>query len=81
MLDRKLKLHIISNLFDRKKMKEKNKQTKKKKTARAISILNRRTNPEQRHSIVLQETNGGGAGGRETGREPADAVPAGRGPR
>lgn len=30
---------------------------------------------------MLQETNGGGAGGRETGRESADAVPAGRGPR
>lgn len=30
-------------------------------------------------SIVLQETNGGGAGSRETGRESADAVPSGRG--
>lgn len=47
----------------------------------AISILNRPTNPEQCHSIVLQEANGGGAGGRETGRESADAVPASRGSR
>lgn len=78
MLDRKLKLHISYQISLIGKNEEKN---KKKKNARAISILNRRTNPEQRHSIVLQETNGGGAGGRETGREPADAVPAGRGPR
>lgn len=45
------------------------------------SASDEQINSEQCRSILLQEADGGGKGGREASRESTDAVPASRGPR